>query len=265
MKLAVIGGGNMGGAMVNAWVSSKASRPSDILVYDRNANKRNYFKKLKVKTSVNDFNELSKCDVVVLAVKPQDIKCVLEDIKDYLSSKVILVSVAAGISIKNIISTVGKFKVVRIMPNTPVQIGMGVTGWTCNKELTGKDKKCVQKLLSAMGMELYVSTEKKLDKLTVISGSGPAYVFYFMEALFEAGIKIGLSAKEATELTLGTFIGSSNLVDHSSESPMKLREMVTSKKGVTEMAIKEFTKGKLKKIMYDAVKAGYKKVEELNK
>ncbi|MBU0727896.1 pyrroline-5-carboxylate reductase [Patescibacteria group bacterium] len=265
MKLAVIGGGNMGMAMVSAWLNSGACKASDILVYDRNSTKRNYFKKLKVQVNVSDFTKLIKYDFIFLAVKPQDTESVLKNIKAHLSSRVILVSVAAAVSIKKLSSALGKIKIVRAMPNTPIQIGMGVVGWTGSKNLVSKDKKDVQKLLGAMGTELYVNTEKKLDQLTVISGSGPAYVFYFMEALFESALKIGLNTKEATILILGTFVGASNLVNYSGESPAKLREMVASKKGVTEVAIKEFDKNKLKKIVYDAVKSAYKKVEEFNK
>ncbi|MBU0578327.1 pyrroline-5-carboxylate reductase [Patescibacteria group bacterium] len=271
MKIAVIGGGNMGSAMVNAWLNKKICRPSDLLIFDRNFEKLKIFhskfkiQNSKLKTKTEDCYDLKKYDVVVIAVKPQDIKKLLGEIKSHLSKKAVIVSVAAGITIKRIAGVLGKMKIVRAMPNTPAQIGMGMVGWSASSNLTPADKKTVQLLLDAMGRAIYFAQESKIDAVTAISGSGPAYVFYFMEAMFESALKIGLTAKEATVLVLGTFVGSSLLVNLSSRSPEELREMVTSKKGTTEAAIKVFDKNKLKKIVGDAVNAAYKRAGELNK
>lgn len=264
MKIAVIGGGNMGSAMVNTWLDRKVCKASDILVYDRNENTRNTLNLLKVKTDVGDFSKLSKYDVVVLAVKPQDLLGVLKEVKTHLSKKAIVISIAAGISIKRIAIALGKVKIVRAMPNMPSQVGMGIVGWSSNSTLTSKDKDSVKKLLGVVGYEIYLSQEKKIDALTAISGSGPAYVFYFMEALFEAGHKFGFTNDELISLVMGTFVGSSLMVNITGESPKELRKKVTSKNGVTESAIKVFDKMKLKKIISDAVKAAYSRAKELN-
>ena len=263
MKIAVIGGGNMGSAMVSAWLNKKICKPSDILVYDKDADKRKKFDGFKIKTSINNFSKLSECDVIVLAVKPQDMLKILDDMKSHLSKKSIIISIAAGITIKRISSVLGKIKIVRAMPNMPAQIGVGIVGWTAG-DLTSTDKKTTQKLLGAMGYEVYFDKESKLDAVTAVSGSGPAYVFYFMEALFEAAYKLGLTNEEATSLAMGTFVGSSLMINISRESPKELRKKVTSKKGTTEAAIKEFDKKNLKKIVLDAVKAAHKRAKELN-
>ncbi len=265
MKIAVIGGGNMGSAMVNAWLGKKVCKPADILVYDKNAGIRRTHNLLKVKTDVGDFSKLKKYDVVVLAVKPQDILKVLEDIKPHLSKKTIVISISAGISIKKISSILDKVKIVRAMPNMPVQINMGIVGWTTNAKIATNDVGVIKKLLGTIGYEIYFSDERRLDVVTAVSGSGPAYVFYFMEALFEAGYKLGLSNEEATSLAMGTFIGSSLMVNMSGKSPKELRKQVTSKKGTTEAAIKVFDKNKLKKIVLEAVKAAHERAKELNK
>lgn len=252
----------MGSAMINAWLGKKVCKASDLLVYDKNPSKLKT-QNLKLKTAVDDFSKLSKYDVVVLAVKPQDIMGVLEDIKPHLSKKIIILSIAAGITVKRIASVVGKLKIVRSMPNMSAQIGMGLVGWT-SVNLTSKDKQAVQTLLSPMGHEIYFADEGKLDAVTAISGSGPAYVFYFMEALFEAAHKLGFTDEEATSLTLGTFVGSSVMVNISGNSPAALRAKVTSKKGTTEAAIKVFDKKKLKKIVLDGVDAAYERAKQLN-
>lgn len=254
----------MGSAMVNAWLGKKVCKASDILVYDKNADIRRTLDLLKVKTEIDDFSLLSKYDVVVLAVKPYDILKVLGDIKTHLSKKTIVISIVAGITIKHIATVLRKKKIVRAMPNMPAQVSMGIVGWSANGEMTSKDKDITKKLLGVMGYELYFSHEDKLDAVTAISGSGPAYIFYFMEALFEAGHKLGLTNEEATFLAMGTFIGSSLMVNMSGQSPADLREKVTSKKGTTEAAIKVFDKKKLKKIIFEGVDAAYKRAKELN-
>ena len=265
MKISIIGGGNMGSAIINIWLDEKIFQRSDILIFEKNAERKKAFAKQKIKTTIDDFKLLKKAQYIMLAVKPQDIPGVLKNIKPYISSKTIIISIAAGVTIKKIATKLGKVKIVRTMPNMPAQIGMGVTGWAANRRLTAKDKKNVQKILEAMGPAIYFGQENKLNAVTAISGSGPAYVFYFIEALFEAALKLGLNDKEAITLALGTFIGSSMMVNTSPETLTELRAKITSKKGTTEAAIKIFNEKKLKKIILDGVKKAYKRAEELNK
>ena len=265
MKIAVIGGGNMGSAMVRAWIARKVLRPSDILVVEPNREKRNSFAKLKIKTSADGWKLLAGYGVLLLAVKPQDIPSVLAEVKPHVSAKTIVLSIAAGVPIKKIASVLGKRKIVRAMPNMPAQIGMGMTGWSANSQVGAADKKLVAKLLDAMGHALYFADEEKLNAVTAISGSGPAYVFYFMEALFESACRLGFKNEEAAQLVLGTFLGAGMLVNDLHQSPAALRAQVTSKKGTTEQAITVFEKKKLKKIVDEAAKAALKRAQQLSR
>ncbi|MBN2087125.1 pyrroline-5-carboxylate reductase [Candidatus Peregrinibacteria bacterium] len=271
MKIAVIGCGNMGSAMINAWLVKKVCKVSDLIVFEKNSEKLAFLNsKIEERNSKpivfeQDYSKLKKVDVIVLAIKPQDVSGVLENIKLHLSKKTIIISIVAGITIKRIESILGNAKIVRSMPNMPAQISMGIVGWSSNSQVKVSDKKLIAKLLGSMGYEINFSDENKLDVVTAISGSGPAYVFYFMEALFEAGHKLGLTSEEATALAMGTFIGSSLMVNVSGESPKALRAKVTSKKGTTEAAITVFDKNNVKRIVNDAVKAAFLRAKQLNK
>ena len=252
----------MGSAMISAWLDKKVCKPGDILVYGK------HFRKLEIRNSkfevkVGDFSRIKNYDFVVLAVKPMDILSVAKDIKPHLSKKTIVISIAAGVEIKKIQSVLSGTKIVRAMPNMPAQVGMGMVGWTTKSHLSSKEKTDVHKLLGSLGSDIYFKKEESLDAVTAISGSGAAYVFYFMEALYEAAKKIGLKDEEAKHLTLGTFIGSSVMTSLTELSPSDLRAKVTSKGGTTEAAIKVFYKKKLKKIISDAVNAAYNRAKQL--
>jgi pyrroline-5-carboxylate reductase len=271
MKIAIIGAGNMGSAMIGAWLDKKVCKPDDILVCDRHPEKLKTLhvsprtlEKVLCETIIPN-SKLKNRDFVVLAVKPADILSVAQDIKPYLSKKTIVVSIAAGIEIKKIQSVLRDAKIVRAMPNMPAQIGMGMVGWATKSRLSSKEKADVHKLLGSLGYDIYFDKEESLNAVTAISGSGAAYVFYFMEALYEAAKKIGLKDEEAKHLTLGTFIGSSVMTSLTELSPSDLRAKVTSKGGTTEAAIKVFDERKLKKIVSDAVNAAYNRAKQLSK
>lgn len=255
----------MGSAMARAWVARKVLQPADILVVESNKEKRDGFTKLKIKTSADGWKLLESYGVILLAVKPQDLSAVLAEVKPHISAKTIVLSIAAGVPIKKIASVLGKRKIVRAMPNMPAQIGMGITGWSANSQVTAADKKLVARLLEAMGHALYFADEAKLNAVTAISGSGPAYVFYFMEAFYESARRLGFKNDEAAQLVLGTFLGAGMLVNDLQKSPAELRAQVTSKKGTTEQAIMVFNKKKLKKIVDEAVKAALKRAQQLSR
>ncbi len=254
----------MGSAMIRAWLDKKVCKSEDILVYGKHSRKLET-RNSKFEIEVGNFSRIKNCDFVVLAVKPNDILSVARDIKSHLSKKTIVISIAAGVTIQRIGSVLNNSKIVRAMPNMPAQVGMGMVGWTTKSHLSAKEKADTQKLLSAMGYALYFAKEESLNAVTAISGSGPAYIFYFMEALYEAAKKVGLKDEEAQHLTLGTFIGSSVMTSVTGLSPSDLRAKVTSKGGTTEAAIRIFEKNKLKKIIFNAVQSAYKRAGELNK
>jgi len=265
MKVGVIGYGNMGSAIVDGWLSNKVCKPSDLLIFERSEEKIKKLNEDGVQTSIDDYSLLKNLDVLLLAIKPQDLENVLNDIKENINKKTIIISVIAGVQIEKYENILGDVKIVRTMPNTPTQIGMGTVGWTINEFMTEKDKKNIEIFIQSMGHDVYLSDESKINAVAAISGSGPAYIFYFMEAMFEAGCEIGLTPQEATDLTLSTFVGSSMMVHELGESPAELRAKVTSKKGSTEAAINVFDKYELKKIILEAAQANCKRGEELNK
>jgi pyrroline-5-carboxylate reductase len=149
------------------------------------------------------------------------------------------------------------------MPNTPAQIGEGVTVWTTTKEVTEQQNKTAGAILGAMGKEFYAGDEGWLDMATAVSGSGPAYLFYFIEAMTDAAVKIGLPREMAKEMVIGTVLGASHLVVQSGKEPTELRRMVTSPGGTTAEAIQTFEKGGFSDLVYQAVKAAYAKSQKL--
>ena len=198
--------------------------------------------------------------MILLAVKPQSLKIVCHS---WRGDKPI-VSILAGVRMATLKKITGSKKIVRVMPNTPAQVGMGVSGWIASKAVTKSEKVLVRKILESFGEAAEVKNEKMLDIITAISGSGPAYFFAFAEALEEAALKIGLG-KLSPAFVGETFFGAAKLADISEIPFAKLRENVTSKGGTTAAALKVFDKAGLKKIVTRAVFAAKKQAEELGK
>jgi pyrroline-5-carboxylate reductase len=264
MRIAFIGGGNMGEAILAALLQKKLSRPVNISVSDVSETRRRYLKKkYRVVITTDNQETVNGKDVVVLAVKPQNIKEILADLKGNLKASQFILSIAAGVKISVITKGTGHRKVVRAMPNTPAQIGLGISGWTATKEVTDAQKKLARNILGAMGKEIYFAKEKYLDMVTAISGSGPAYVYLFTESLVDGAIGLGLNRKDAEILVLQTILGAANLMNTSSKTPAQLRRDVASKGGTTERAINVFEKNKLPSIVARAVEAAYQRAKEL--
>ncbi len=264
MKIAFIGGGNMGEAIIKALLKKKLGKPADIAVSDISVSRRQYLKK-QYKTNVTtDIKEaVQGKKVVVLAVKPQNIKEVLADLKGNIKSDQVILSIAAGVKINTIAKGTGHRKIVRAMPNTPAQIGLGISGWTATQEVTAKQKELARKILNAMGKEIYFDDEEYLDKVTAISGSGPAYFFLFAESLIDGAVALGLKRQDTEKLVLQTMLGAAHLMDKSTKTPAELRRDVTSKGGTTERAIEVFEKSDLAGIVAKAVKAACQRTKEL--
>ena len=198
MKIAFIGGGNMGEAILAALLQKKLCRPADISVSDISESRRQYLnKQYRVAVTADNKEAVQGKDVVVLAVKPQNIKEVLADLKGLLKTSQLILSIAAGVKISTIVAGTGHHKVVRSMPNTPAQIGFGISGWTATREVTAAQKQAARAILGAMGKEIYFDDEKYLDMVTAVSGSGPAYVYLFAESLIEGAVGVGLKRQDA--------------------------------------------------------------------
>jgi pyrroline-5-carboxylate reductase len=264
MKIAFIGGGKMGEAIIRAVMEGKISPARDITVSDISESRRLYLKKqYGIGTTADNKKAVAGRDVIILAVKPQNINGVLADLQGTLKSGQLVLSIAAGVKINSIRNGAGHPSIVRAMPNTPAQIGLGMSGWTAAREVTPKQKQWAEKILGAMGKEIYFSSEKHLDMVTAISGSGPAYLYLFAESMIEAAVGLGLKRKDAEKLVIQTVLGAAQMMDKTGKTPAELRRDVTSKGGTTERAVKVLEESKLALIISRAVKAAYERSKEL--
>ncbi|OGO00336.1 MAG: pyrroline-5-carboxylate reductase, partial [Chloroflexi bacterium RBG_13_52_12] len=212
MKIAFIGGGNMGEAILGAMLEKKLCKPADISVSDISESRRDYLKKkYGITVTASSREAVSGKNVIVLAVKPQNINEVLADLKGILKPGQLVLSIAAGVKISTISRGLGHGSIVRSMPNTPAQIGLGISGWTATGEVSEEQKAWARTILGAMGQEIYFDDEEYLDAVTAVSGSGPAYFYLFAESLIDAAVEVGLARKDAEELVSQTMLGAAHL------------------------------------------------------
>ncbi len=263
LKAGFIGGGNMASALIGG-MAGKVTPGSHIHVVDLNPDNLGRLSgQFGVTTSTDMDARLLECDVLVLAVKPQQIREVVSALLPRIRHQLIL-SVAAGIRTTDLSRWMNGYgNIVRTMPNTPSLIGQGVTGLFATDGVTDKQKQIAQEIMQAVGMTLWVERETLLDTVTAISGSGPAYVFYFIEALEEAGKTLGLNDEQAKRLAVATFRGASELAMQSAEPVAVLRERVTSPGGTTFAALSVMEANRLKDAIVTAAKAAAARSVEL--
>ena len=227
----------------------------------------------KLQLSKNDFNHLftnpaeciSNADAVVLSVKPQDAAALFESIKAYVDAQQLFISIMAGITLETIQNSLGVSKIIRAMPNLPAQIGMGMTVFTSTEAVTRLELVMVQNLLNTNGKTIYVEKESLIDAATAISGSGPAYVFYFMDAMMKAALDMGFNEAEAELLVSQTFAGASDLYNRYDLSCSDWIKKVASKGGTTEAAIRSFEANELYQDIKDGVAAAKERANELGR
>jgi pyrroline-5-carboxylate reductase len=264
MKIAFIGGGNMGEAIFAALLSKKVAGAKDITVSDISDSRRQYLSQQYHVTVLADNKQtISSADIIVLAVKPQMLSGVMSELKGQIKPDQMVLSIIAGATIATLQQGLNHRSIVRSMPNTPAQIGEGVTVWTTTAEVDNQQKKMAGSILGVMGKEFYVSEERFIDMSTAISGSGPAYLFYFVEAMTDAAVKIGFAPEMAKELVMSTVLGAGHLILKSGKEPAELRKMVTSPGGTTAEAIRKFEESGFTDLIYQAVKAAYDKAQQL--
>jgi len=264
MKLAFIGGGNMGGAIIKAIIDKKVALADDIVVSDVDASKmKSIAKELKVKTTSNNVEAICEAEAIVLAIKPQILSNVLEELKGQIASNQLVISIIAGATIKTISKGLKHESVIRVMPNTPAQIGQGMSVWTATDKVTAEQNKMAEAILHALGKQIYFDDEKYIDMATAVSGSGPAYIYLIIEALTDAAVHIGLPRQQSEELVLQTILGSALFLEQSDKHPAELRNMVTSPGGTTAEGLLKLEKGKLRATISKAVIASYKKAKKL--
>lgn len=239
MKITFIGGGNMATALISG-LGKQGFSASGIQVIEPFAEARQRIAEAFGVRSLSAIDTAAlDCDVLVLAVKPQQMKEAVAPLAGKLENQVVL-SIAAGLRVADIARWLGYTKVVRAMPNTPALIGSGMTGLYADPSVDSEERRHAEKILNAVGATLWMNDEAQMDAVTAISGSGPAYVFYFIEAIEAAALSLGIDAAAARQLTVETFLGAARLAAQSSESIATLRERVTSKGGTTEAALLAF-------------------------
>lgn len=236
MNICFIGGGNMACALIGGMLG-KGFSATQISVVEINAEHRARLYRDFAVRAVEDMAEgIADSQIIVFAVKPQQLRIVAQQLAPLLSEE-LLISIAAGIRAVDLARWTGNQAIVRAMPNTPALIQSGMTGLYALPAVTAAQREQAQNILAAVGETLWLQDEAMLDAVTAISGSGPAYVFYFIEALQQAAQKLGFNAEDARRLSLATFLGASKLAQSSDEDVSVLRARVTSKNGTTERAL----------------------------
>jgi pyrroline-5-carboxylate reductase len=263
MKIAFVGGGNMARAVIGGLVS-KGTRASDIVVVEIDAIARlKLVAEFGVATVESPGKELADVDAVVLAVKPQHMREAAGKLANAVANP-LFVSIAAGIRIADLSRWLGgRTRIVRAMPNTPALVHAGVSGLYAPDNVNSADRAAAEQMLAAVGATLWFESESDLDAVTAVSGSGPAYVFYAIEALEEAARSLGLAEGAARSLALWTFVGATKLAIERGEEPAQLRAQVTSKGGTTERAIEVLEAGGVKDKFVAAVRAACERSREL--
>jgi pyrroline-5-carboxylate reductase len=261
-KIGIIGGGNMGEALIKGLVGKKLILPTGILVCEADTKRVQYLKG-KYRIGAGDLNTvIAQSSTVVLAVKPQDMENVLLQIKEH---DPLFISIAAGLTTKFFEKRLGgKARVVRAMPNMPALISEGITGVCRGRYAALSDAREAMRILAAVGGVLEFQ-EKYMDAITAVSGSGPAYVFLFVEAWMAAARALGLKEQEAKNLVYETLTGSAHLLKKSELTAGELRIKVTSKGGTTQAAMDVFAKGKIEQLMKEALSAAKQRAKELAK
>jgi len=263
MKIAFIGGGNMASALIAGMV--KGGGETQVHVVDPNPEALARLEaQYGASTSGSIDAAVADADAIVLAVKPQQMRDVAGALAPHLGSGPLVLSIAAGIRGADLSRWLGDYgAIVRAMPNTPALIGMGVTGLVALAGVSDAQRTLADGVLRAVGQTVWLDDEALIDPVTAVSGSGPAYVFYFLEAMEAAAVEMGLSAEQGKQLALATFAGATQLAAQSDESLEVLRQRVTSKGGTTHAAITSMESAGVKAAIGNAMKAAAARGREL--
>lgn len=267
-KLGFIGAGNMASAIISGLVKN-GYPPKQIWVSNPSEAKLEALKELYgIQISIQNNTIVENSDCLVLAVKPQVLPGVLAEVAEAVQLyQPLVISIAAGVSLQTLKKSLGSdsVRLIRCMPNTPARIQMGMTGLFAGPDITEKDRLSVEQIFKAVGEILWVTEESQINQITAVAGSGPAYFFYFMEALEEAAEKMGFEKKEAKKLVLQTALGAALLAKEDPASVKTLREQVTSRGGTTEKAIQLLESSEWKTLLGQAVNAALLRAAELEK
>lgn len=265
-QITIIGTGTMGEAIIKGLLRQELIDPQNIVGADT---WKEHLKELadtyNIRTADNNEEAVKGSEVVLLSVKPQVIQQVMQDIKGHIEPGTLVFSIAAGVEISTLKDGLDVPSVIRCMPNTPAKIGQGITVWTATDAVTETQRNYALTILKAMGEEIYVDDEHYLDMTTALSGSGPAYVFLFMEAMVDAGVHLGFSRRIAEKLVFQTVIGSANYAQDAGLHLAALRNQVTSPGGTTAEAMYHLDKGGFRTVLSRAIWAAYMRSTQLGR
>jgi len=264
MKTGFIGGGNMAEAIIRGVRSQESGVRRSIFVSEPREERRQYLEQsYGVGTTSSNIEVASSCNIIILAVKPQNMEAVLEEISSTVAEDKTVVSIAAGITLAYLSSKLGTKRLIRVMPNTTALVQKGMTVMSLCECFSDADMASVREIFMSIG-ELLVLPEKYMDTVTAVSGSGPAFVVLFIESMIEAGVKLGLSEDDARTMAVQTVVGTAKLLE-TGMPPSKLREMVTSPGGTTAAGLNVFAEKGLKDIVTAALTAAKNRSEELGR
>lgn len=264
MKILLIGGGNMGLTYATSFLKAHVATAADMMILEKSEIRA---KELAKKNIGTVYGRPEDCmliaDVIILAVKPQDTPALFKSIGQFTNENQVFLSIMAGVKMEAISIGLGVTKVIRAMPNLPAQIGMGMTAFTSADAVTRSELVSVHNLLNTTGKTIYLDDENMIDAATAISGSGPAYVYFFMNAMIEAAKSLGFTPSQAELLVEQTFLGSVHLQNRNSLSCSDWIQKVASKGGTTEAALKVFQSTRVNKDIKNGAKAAFDRAVEL--
>lgn len=262
--IALIGGGVMGEALIRGLISNLKLDPQNIIVADPWTERVKELEKAYGVRGTGDNNTAAAAaDIIILAVKPQHFSQVASDIQGKGNAAVLLISIMAGVSLDQLRKETGRSSVVRSMPNTPAQIAKGITVWTGSPSMTVAHQEETKAVLQSLGEDVYVDEERYLDMATALSGTGPGYVFLFMEAMIDAGVHMGFPRRISEQLVLQTIRGSVDYASNSGKHVAELRNQVTSPGGTTAAALYHMEKGGLRTVLSRGIYAAYEQSKNL--
>ncbi|MBW8362628.1 MAG: pyrroline-5-carboxylate reductase [Kaistella sp.] len=267
MKIAVLGAGNMGTSFSKSFLKYELIKAENLHLITRNKDKIRKLNQEFPGSKVSAFDEISEldADLVIIAVKPQDFAFVAENILFRFNEKQMLLSIMAGIKIEKIQKLFSHQKVVRAMPNSPSLLGMGITGYTAAEGISFSELMQIERFLNSTGRSVYMEDENLLDGVTALSGSGPAYFYYIVDAMIKAGTEMGIEENMAKLFVKQTMLGAYHLINNSEKNLEQLISDVASKGGTTEAALKTFGENDLKGIIRKGILAAEKRSEELSR
>jgi pyrroline-5-carboxylate reductase len=264
MKIAIVGCGNMGMAFARSFLQYDLVKKEDLLLIEKNQERSDILRASKEGSVVSVINsQVADYELIILSVKPQDFASVQDELRAVIQPQQVILSIMAGIPMAKIQSVLEHKLVVRAMPNTPAMLGMGITGFTASPEVDAPKLRKVENLINATGRSVYLEDENMIDAVTALSGSGPAYFYYIVKHMIEAGKAMGFDEGMASLLVKQTMLGSYHLMNTAEQSLDNLIKAVASKGGTTEAALKTFEENQLSEGLIKGILAAEKRAKEL--